>query len=318
VNRKLQLACRVAVLAFVLSAGCSFPGGGGPSAAQVMTDAFRGLLSAGSFHVSGSLTFGAPYGLDLTAGGGNLDGTIGLGRVPVAVRSVGIHEFERGAQYFHLNNQPLVSDSYWVLNDAGELSKVVRMLADWKSLVQNLEATAGSVSQMPGPVLSGRRTIGLVGEGISMLIPERGARVPLSLTTTPGRELHSHLSDLSLAFDKYGGPVTLDVPAAVIDLDDHNTLPVHEVPDVTTFHIENCDRGGCTLASDFVNSGGRQGSATATFAVGTTSGQLLTSCQVAIPALDNKGRTRLGCRLNYDNTQQVSTSVVANNPDGVA
>jgi hypothetical protein len=283
-----------------------------------MSDAFRGLLRAGSFHVSGSLTYGSPFGLDLTAAGGNLDGTIGQGRVPVAVRSVGIHEYERGAQYFHLNGQPLVSDSYWVLNDGGELSKLARMLADWKSLVQDLQAAAGSVSQAPGPVLSGRRTIELVGDGLSMLVPEQGARVPLVLTTAPGRELPSHLSDLSLAFDKYGGPVTMDVPTAVIDLDDRNTLPVHDAPDITTFRVENCDVGGCTLASDFVNSGGRQGSATAMFGVGTTTGQLLTSCQVAIPALDNTGRTHLSCRLNYDATQQVSTSVSATNPDGIA
>ena len=315
-NRWPRLARRAAVLAFVLAAGCSLPGRGGPSPAQVMNDAFRGLLSAGSFHVSGQLTFGSPYGLDLTAAGGNLDGTIGQGRVPVAVRIVGIHEFERGAQYFHLNKQPLVSDTYWVLDDGGELSRLVRMLADWKSLVQDLQASAGSVSQVPGPVLSGRRTIGLVGEGLAMFVPEQGVRVPLMLTTTPGRELHSHLSNLSLAFDKYGGPVTMDVPAAVIDLDDHNTLPVHDVPDVTTFHLENCDRGGCTMASDFVNSGGRQGSATATFGVGTTTGQQLASCQVAIPALDNMGRTRVSCRVDFDGTQEVSTSVVGNNPDG--
>jgi hypothetical protein len=317
VNRRLLLANFAAVLAFALAAGCSVPGGGGPSAAQVMSDAFRGLLGAGSFHVSGSLTFGDTYGLDLTAAGGNVDGTIGHGRVPVAVRSVGIHEFEHGAQYFHLNNQPLVSDSYWVLNDGSELSKLVRMLADWKSLVQDLESSAGSVSQVPGPVVSGQRTIGIVGEGLSMLIPEKGGRVPLSLTTMPGHELHSHLSNLSLVFDKYGGPVTMDAPTAVIDLDDHNTLPVHDVPDVTTFRIENCDRGGCTLSSDFVNSGGRQGSATATFGVGTTAGQALTSCEVAIPVLDNKGRTRLGCRLNFDDSQQVSTTVRANDPDGI-
>lgn len=317
-STKLPLACRAAVLALALSAGCSFPGGGGPSAAQVMNDAFRGLLSAGSFHVSGSLTYGAPYGLDLTAAGGNLDGTIGQGRVPVGVRSVGIHEFEHGAQYFHLTNQPLVSDTYWVLNDGGEVAKLVRMLADWKSLVQDLQSAAGSVTQVPGPVLAGRRTIGLVGAGLSMLVPEQGVRVPLVLTTTPGRQFHSHLSDLSLAFDKYGGPVTMEAPTAVIDLDDRNTLPVHDVPDVTTFHVENCDAGGCTLASDVVNSGGRQGSATATFGVGTTTGQQITSCQVAIPTLDNMGRTRLSCRLNYDATQTVSTSVQASNPDGVA
>jgi hypothetical protein len=283
-----------------------------------MSDAFRGLLSAGSFHVTGSLTYGASYGLDLTAAGGNLDGTIGQGRVPVAVRKVGIHEFERGARYFRLSNQPLVSDSYWVLDDGGELAKLVLMLADWKTLVQDLEAGSGSLSQVPGPVVSGRRTIGLVGEGLSMLVPEQGARVPLSLTTAPGRELHSHLSDLSLVFDKYDGPVTMDTPTAVIDLDDHNTLPVHDVADVTTFHLENCDPGGCNMASDFVNSGGRQGSATATFGIGTTTGQALASCQVALPTLDNMGRTRQGCRVNFDATQPVSTSVVANNPDGAA
>lgn len=150
------------------------------------------------------------------------------------------------------------------------------------------------------------------------LSPRKGPGVPLSLATTPGRELHSHLSNLNLVFDEYGGPVTIDTPTAVIDLDDHNTLPVHDVPDVTTFHIENCDSGGCTLSSDFVNHGGRQGSATATFGVGTTTGQALTSCQVAIPVLDNKARTRLGCRLNFDDTRQVSTTVAANNPDGIA
>jgi hypothetical protein len=311
---KLHVTYRLAVLALVLAVGCSLPGRSGPSPAQVMNDAFRGLLSAGSFHVSGSLTFGSPYGLDLTVASENLDGTIAQGRVPVAVRSVGIHEFERGAQYFHLSNQPLVSDSYWVLNDGGELPKLVRMLADWKSLVQDLQAAAGNVSQVPGPVLSGRRTIGLVGDGLSMLVPEQGVRVPLRLATTPGRELHSHLSNFSLAFDKYGGPIAFDAPTAVIDLDDHNTLPVDDVPDVSTFHLENCDRGGCTMASDFVNSGGRQGSATATFGIGTTSGQALASCQVALPVLNNMGRTRVSCRVNFDPTQEVSTTVVANNP----
>jgi hypothetical protein len=315
--RKPRAPICAVVLALVLSAGCSFSAGGGPSPEQLVRDALTGLLSATSFHVSGSLTYASPYGVDLVVGGGNLDGSLGQGRVPVAVRRVGGRVFERGAQYFHLNNQPLVSDAYWVLHPAGVLPTLVETLSDWRPLVKQLEDSAGSVSQVPGPLVAGRRTIGLVGEGVAMVVPEHGARVPLSLTTTPGRQLPSHLYDLSLVFDRYGAAVTVDVPTAIIDLNDHNTLPVHDVPDLATFHFENCDRGGCTLASDFVNRGGRQGAATATFRV-SHAGQMLTSCELPIPVLDNMQRTRLSCRLSYDTTQEIAGGVNANDPDGVA
>jgi hypothetical protein len=315
--RKLPAPCCMAVLALVLSAGCSLSGSGGPSPAQLARDALRSLASAGSFHVSGSLTYDSPYTVDLVASGGNLDGTVGQGRVPVAVRSVGGRVFERGAQYFHMNSQPLISDTYWVLHPGHELPTLIALLSDWSRLVQGLQASTGSVSRVPGPLVAGRRTIGLVGEGLSMLVPEQGARVPLSLTTTPGRQLPSHLSDLSLAFDRYGAAVTVDVPEAIVDLNDQNTLPVHDVPDLATFHFESCDAAGCTLASDFVNRGGKQGAATAMFRVGRE-GQLITSCQLAIPVLANMQRTRLACRLNYDTSQQVAGGVLATNPDGVS
>jgi hypothetical protein len=315
--RKPPAPICAALLALVVSAACSFSAAGGPSPAQMLTDSLRGLLNASSFHVSGSLTYASPYSVDLMVGGGNLDGSVGQGRVPIAVRRVGGRVFERGAQYFHLNNQPLVSDAYWVVHPQGVLSTLVETLSDWRPLVKQLQDSAGSVSQVPGPLVAGRRTIRLVSEGLSMLVPENGPRIPLTLTTTSGRQLPSHVYDISLVFDRYGAAVTVDVPTAIIDLDDHNTLPVHDVPDLTTFHFENCDGGGCTLASDFVNSGGRQGSATATFRV-SHAGQLLTSCQLPIPVLDNMQRTRLSCRLNYDATQEVAGGVLANNPDGVA
>jgi hypothetical protein len=97
------------------------------------------------------------------------------------------------------------------------------------------------VSQVPGPVIAGRRTINLIGEGLSVLVNEQGTRVPLSLTTMPGRRLASNLSNLSLAFDRYGAAFAVDTPTAVIDLSDRNTLPVHDVPDLATFKFEACD-----------------------------------------------------------------------------
>jgi len=47
------------------------------------------------------------------------------------------------------------------------------------------------VSQVPGPQVDARPTIGLIGEGLSVVVPEQGARVPLRLNTTPGRRLSS-------------------------------------------------------------------------------------------------------------------------------
>ncbi len=315
--RRLAALCSGMVLAVVLTLGCSLPGSGDPSPEQVLSDALHGLLSARSFHVTGSLTLGLPYGLDLVAAGGNLDGTIGDGRVSVAVRRVGDRVFERGAQYFHLNGQPLVSDDYWVLNHGSDLSKLVERLSDWRSLVHELQASAGHVSQVPGPVIAGRRTINLIGDGLSVLVNERGTRAPISLTTMPGRRLASNLSNLSLAFDQYGAAFAIDTPTAVIDLSDRNTLPVHDVPDLATFKFEACDSGGCTLASDLVNQGGRQGHATAMFRV-SRAGQLITSCQLPVPVLDYQQRVRLSCRLKYDTSQQVAGGVLVANPDGVS
>jgi len=210
-----------------------------------------------------------------------------------------------------------MGDTYWALHAGGEPSALVETLSDWRALVQQLQALAAGVSQVPGPQVDGRRTIGLIGEGLSVLVPEQGARVPLRLTTTPGRRLPSHLADLSLAFDRYGAAATVDVPTAVVDLSDHNTLPVHDVPDLATFNFEGCDSAGCTLAADLVNTGGRQGIATAMFRV-SQAGQLITSCQLPVPALDYMQRTHLSCRLNYDRSQDVQGGVGVTNPDGVS
>src|SRR5262249_55791770 len=133
--KRMRALCGGLMMAGGLTLGCSLPGRGGPPSEQVLSDALQGLLSARSFPFAGSLTVGLPYGVDLVAAGRNLDGTIGDGRVSVAVRRVGNSVFERGAQYFHLNGQPLVSDDYWVLHHAGDVSKLVARLSDWRSLV---------------------------------------------------------------------------------------------------------------------------------------------------------------------------------------
>ena len=315
--KRMRAPCGGLVMAVVLTLGCSLPGRGGPPPEQVLSDALQGLLSASSFHVTGSLTLGLPYGVDLVAAGGNLDGTIGDGRVSVAVRRVGNSVFERGAQYFHLNGQPLVSDDYWVLHHASDLSKLVARLSDWKSLVHELQASAGHVSQVAGQVIAGRRTINLIGEGLSVLVNEQGTRAPISLTTMPGRRLASNLSNLSLAFDRYGTAFAVDTPTPVIDLSDRNTLPVHDIPDLATFKFEACDSGGCTLASDLVNQGGMQGHATVMFRVGRA-GQLITSCELPVPVMNYQQRVRLSCRLKYDTSQQVAGGVLVTNPDGVS
>lgn len=315
--RTLSGVVSAMVLALVLTLGCSLPGTDGQSPENVLRDALNGLSSARSFHVTGSLTFGSPYGVDLMATGRNLDGTIGDGRVSVGVRRLGDRVFERGAQYFHLNGKPLVSDDYWVLHDESDMSRLVERLSDWGSLVHELQASAGRVSQVPGPVIARQPTVNLIGEGLSVLVNERGTRAPIRLTTMPGRQLASHLSNLSLAFDRYGAALAIDTPTAVIDLSDNNTLPVHDVPDLATFKFEACDSGGCTLASDLVNQGGRQGHATAMFRV-SSAGQLITSCQVPVPVLDYQQRTRLSCRLKYDTSQQVAGGVLVTNPDGVS
>jgi hypothetical protein len=305
------------LLAGALALSCALPGVGGPSSDQLLRDALQGLRSARSFHVTGSVTLGLAYWLDLVVEGANLEGTIGDGRVSVAVRRTGDRVFEHGARYFHLNGQPLVSDDYWVLNSGSAVGALVQMLSDWRSLVHQLQSSAGSVSQAPGPLVDGRRAVWLIGDGLSVLVDEQGARVPVGLTTTPGRMLASHLSDLSLTFDRYGAATAVATPAPVIDLADRNTLPVHDVPDTATFKFEGCDTGGCTLASDVVNQGGRQGSATAMFRV-SRAGQLIRSCQLPVSPLNYQQRIRLSCRLNYDASPENAGGVLVTNPDGVA
>jgi hypothetical protein len=263
------------------------------------------------------MTFGSPYGVDLMATGRNLDGTIGDGRVSVGVRRVGDRVFERGAQYFHLNGEPLVSDDYWVVHDQSDLFRFVERVSDWGALVHELQTSAGRVSQVPGPVVARQRTIDLIGEGLSVLVNEHGSRAPIRLTTMPGRQLASRLSNLSLAFDRYGAALAIDTPTAIIDLANRNTLPVHDVPDLATFKLEACDSGGCTLASDVVNQGGRQGHATAMFRV-SGGGRLITSCQVPVPVMDYQQRARLSCRLKYDTSQQIAGGILVTNPDGVS
>src|SRR5262249_61260496 len=98
--KRMRAPCGGLVMAVVLTLGCSLPGRGGPPPEQVLSDALQGLLSASSFHVTGSLTLGLPYGVDLVAAGGNLDGTIGDGRGSVAVRRVGKRGFAQCGRSF--------------------------------------------------------------------------------------------------------------------------------------------------------------------------------------------------------------------------
>jgi hypothetical protein len=312
-------AAAAAFLAVVAGlSGCS-GSGSGPDPAGVLKARMAALVSSRSVGLDGTVTMGGTtYVVSVSEDDRSAaTGAITIGKTAVTFTSTGGRLFLRGRDYFAA--QKIHAGDRWVLDQDAALGGLLRALTDRAQLTAALTALAGQhVSEHAGPAINGMPTIQLVSDQVTVTAPASGGP-PWRLATAPDQQLSDGLQDLKLnvaASSARRAAVT--APDVFIDLSDRNSLPAgfdEVVAPADTFQFERCDDRGCTLSAAFQNSGGRQGTATATFEV-QRGGAQLGSCTVPIPATDYGGSVRAGCRVNWDATAgDIDATVSVANPD---
>jgi hypothetical protein len=311
-------AAAVAVALACVSLGLAGCGGqtAAPSPAQVLHTRLAAMVSARWLTLDGTVSMeGVSYPVtfneDDQAGA---NGSITVAQRSVAVTWTGGRLFLRNADYF--DTQQVYTGDRWTLVQDNKLASLVGALVDRKALVSALTAVAGpNVRQRSGPTTQGVATILLGSDTLTATVPVRGGP-PLRLATALDQKLSDGLADLRLTVAASSAPLSVTPPPTFIDLASKNSLPAQfeeDAPESNPFQWDGCDARGCTLNDHFRNRGGRLGTASVTFEV-ASGGKTLGSCNVEIPATDNGGTVRAGCRVNFDNSLQVQGRANITNP----
>jgi hypothetical protein len=298
--------------------GCTSPGSG-PDAAQELRTRLAELVSARSVGLDGTVTMrDTSYVVSVAEKDhASATGGITIGQTGITFIWTGGRLFLRSRSYFAA--QRIHAGDRWVLDQDAALGALLRALTDRAGLAAAIGALAGPrVSQHAGPQINGMPTLQLISDRVTVTVPSRGGP-PWRLATAPDQQLSDGLQDLKLNVAASNVPATVPAePELYIDLADRNSLPVGFEPVIApadTFRFDACDSGGCTLSSEFANSGGRQGMAYATFEV-HKAGTELGHCTVPIPAADYGGTVRAGCRVSWDATGVAADATVSvANPD---
>lgn len=321
----LARAIRTAgALAVLTGAACQLPAIGGgstpPTPAQTVTTALHGFETAWSVRVQGDITFGDDrYTINLSIDrSANVDGLVVPGKAgPLSVAGTSRGLLLRGARYFQ-DVRKVYTGTRWVLAPDDAVSSLVGLVQDRATFAKVVrDAIGGDLGREQGKEPDGTKTVTFVGthSGVRLTIPAAGTPLPLRLITPPGHPLSNGVADMSLSMAEYGKTVAPPEPDKFVNMADRDTLPVDVVVD-GKFSWDDCDSGGCTMSEDVRNTGGRDGTATATFNVSTdTAGkQIVASCSVTIPVLGNGQTTRVGCRANYDRSVEHWGSISITNP----
>jgi hypothetical protein len=293
--------------------------GSGPDPAQVLRTRLAALMSARSLGLDGTVTMqDTSYVVSLNENDqADATGGITVGQTAVTFTWRGSRLFLRGRKYFEAKK--VHAGDRWVLDQDAALGALLRALTNRAGLIAAIGALAGPrVSQHAGPQINGMPTIQLISDRVTVTVPARGG-APWRLATAPDQQLSDGLQDLKLNVAASNAPAAaVSEPELFIDLADKNSLPAgfdQVTAPADTFRFDGCDGGGCTLSAEFENSGGRQGTAHATFEV-DKGGAQLSFCTVVIPATDYGGTVRAGCRVNWDTTAAGTDATVSvANPD---
>jgi hypothetical protein len=289
-----------------------------PTPTQVLQTRLAAFVAARSLILDGTVSLeGQTYQVTLNEDGASqAEGTVTLNKEPVVVNWSGGSLFLKSADYFQA--QKLAVGTRWALTHGDKLQPIVQKLANRRELADALLHLAGTgVAQHSGPTTNAVATELLTSDSVTVTVPKSGG-IPTRLATAIDEPMSDGLSDLKLTVAAPATGVTVTPPPSpYVDLANLNTLPANfeDAQGSDTFQFQNCDDGGCTLAEDFHNLGGRVGDATAMFFVvkqGTNS--RLATCTVPIPATDHDGTTHAGCRVNFDGSLEVQGSVDILNP----
>lgn len=321
---RLQRAIRTAgVLVAMTSAACQAPAIGGsspPTPAQTVATALHGFETAWSVRVQGDITFADDrYTLNLSIDrSSNVDGLVLPGKSgPLSVAGTSRGLLLRGARYFQ-DVEKVYTGTRWVLAPDDVVSSLVRLIQDRAAFARVVrDAIGGDLGSEQGKEPDGTKTVTFVGagSGVRLTIATAGTPVPLRLITPPGRPLSNGAADLALSMAEYGKTVAPPEPDTFVELADRDTLPVDVLVN-GGFSWDACDAGGCTMSEEVRNTGGRDGTATATFNVSTDSAgkQIVASCSVQVPVLGNGQTTRVACHANYDRSVEHWGYVSITNP----
>ncbi|HYW27390.1 MAG TPA: hypothetical protein VE953_24680 [Terriglobales bacterium] len=308
---------RVLLCVAACLSACALPGSSqGPTASQVLRTRMAAFAAARSVTMIGHVSYGDvtyPVSLQVNDQGG-ASGTVELNHILVSALLAGGRTFLKNAGYYKGLN--LASGGQWVLEREGPVVDLLAKLADRKGLAAALLAAAGSdVRQGPRGDAGGIKTVRLETLDFSATVPAAGGP-PTRIVTQVDSRLSDDLSDVRLDFSDYGLAASFAAPDTFLDRSQPDTWPAAFSAVIgidSPFNWDGCDRSGCTLSANLKNSGGKVGSATATFYV-SRGGSILGTCDVAIPATSYNATVRVGCRVDYDNSSQTSGNVQVHNP----
>jgi hypothetical protein len=306
------LVCVVACLA-----ACALPGSSqGPTASQALAARLAAFAGARTVTMIGHVSYSdVNYPISLQVDDrGEASGTVELDHVLVATLLTAGKAYLRNSQYYA--GHQLATGGQWVLETSGPVVDLLTKLADRKGLAAALRTAAGSdVSQRPGTAAGGVKTLRLGTIDVTATVPAAGGP-PTRLVTGVDTPLSDGLAEVRLDLSDYGLAATIAAPQTFLDRSQPDTWPAFYSPAIgpdTPFSWDDCDRSGCTLNSSFKNTGGKVGSATATFYV-VRAGATLASCVVAIPAASYNSIVRTGCRVNFVYDSPANANVQIHNP----
>lgn len=308
---------RVLMCAAACLAACALPGSSqAPAASQVLATRLAAFAAAKTVTMVGHVSFGdVSYPVSLQVDDrGEASGSVELDHLMVSARLAGGRAFLQNTNYYA--GHQLATGGQWVLESGNPVADLLAKLADRKALAAAMRALAGSdVEQRPSADVGTVKAIRLENPDFSATVPVGGGP-PLRLVTGVDSPLSDGLTDVRLDLSDYGLAASIVAPDAFLDRTQPDTWPAHYTiiigPD-TPFGWDNCDRSGCTLSAAFKNTGGKVGSATATFYV-SRGGTVLTTCETAIPATGYSGVVRAGCRASFTNDASVSANAQTHNP----
>jgi hypothetical protein len=307
----------VLVCAAACLPACALPGSSqGPTASQVLATRLAAFAAAKTVTMIGHVSYGdVNYPVSLQVDDqGQASGTIELDHILVSALLAGGRVFLKNSTYYA--GHQLATGGQWVLEPNGPVVDLLAKLADRKALAAALRAAAGSdVGQRPSAAVSGVKTVRLANPDFSATVPAAGGP-PTRLVTGVDTPLSDGLTDVRLDLTDYGLAASIAAPDAFLDRIQPDTWPAFYTavigPD-TPFSYDGCDPSGCTLSASFKNTGGRVGSATATFYV-ARQGTFLASCDVPIPPAGHGEVVRAGCRIDYTRDAVASGNVKVHNP----
>jgi len=308
---------RVLVCAAACVAGCGLPGSSQPpTASQVLATRLAAFTAAKTVTMIGHVSYGdVTYPVSLQVDDqGQASGTVELDHVLVSAMIAGGRTFLKNSNYY--TGKQLATGDQWVLERAGVVVDLLAKLADRKGLAAAMLAAAGSsVGRVASPDVSGVKVFRLANPDFSATVPTAGGP-PVRLVTGVDTSLSNGFTDVRLTLSDYGLAANIAAPGAFLDRSQPDTWPAHFAaviaPD-TPFTFDECNSSGCTLSASFKNTGGKVGTATATFYV-FVSGSTAGSCDVPVPTTGNGTVVRAGCRVSYNGYQQASGNVKIQNP----